>query len=107
MAGRTIQVVGGRIAVVAMLLLSGCWLQVGADAGHTRYNSIESGLNRENVATLHVAWQRFLEGHSPNALSEPIVSGDRVFVTYVDTLQEAGVMAFDTATGATAWEQRP
>jgi outer membrane protein assembly factor BamB len=102
MAGRIIHAAGGRIAVVAMLLLSGCWLQVGADAGHTRFNWVENGLNRENVDTLEVAWVRFLEGSQ----SEAIVSGGRVFVTNTDSGSEAAsVMAFDAATGATVWER--
>jgi outer membrane protein assembly factor BamB len=102
MAGRIIHAVGGRAAVVATLLLSGCWLQVGADAGHTRFNPIESGLNRANVETLGVAWTAALPGDS---VSEAIVADGRVFVTYEDQSGEVGVRAVDVATGATLWNQ--
>jgi outer membrane protein assembly factor BamB len=104
MAGRTfqaIQAIGARVALVASLLMSGCWLQVGLDAGHTRFNWTENGLTRDNVDTLVIDWEAGVPGLY---LSEPIVSGGRVFLTYT-TAEEARVRAFDLATGATLWDQ--
>lgn len=101
MTGRVIRSVVGRVAVAGLMLLSGCWLQVGADAGHTRFNGVESGLTRANVESLREAWSVEV----PGDLSEPIVSGGRAFVTHVVPLQEVRVRAVDVATGATVWDQ--
>jgi outer membrane protein assembly factor BamB len=101
MAGQMMQAVAARVVLVALLLLSGCWLQVGGGPGHTRFNWIESGLTRENVDTLHMVWSESIQGNQ----SEAIVSGGRVFITSTPSQEEARVRAFDAATGATVWDQ--
>jgi len=88
----------GLLAVV--LLLPGCWLQIGAGPGHTRHNPIEANLTAANVRTLHQLWSVEVAG----TLSEPIVSPEgRVFVTRVEPHQ-SGVRALDAATGGTLWD---
>jgi outer membrane protein assembly factor BamB len=96
-AGRWMSVLVAAAAVV--LLLPGCWLQIGAGSGHTRYSPIEAGLTVANVATLQEVWSVAV----PGVLSEPMVSDGRVFVTRVDTFQ-SGVRAVDAATGGTLWD---
>ena len=41
---------------LASVSLSGCWLQVGFDPGHTRYNTIEAKLTAANAGSLSPAW---------------------------------------------------
>jgi outer membrane protein assembly factor BamB len=95
------------LAVVAVTLLStslsGCWLQVGFNSGHTRFNDIEDRLTAANVGTLRQAWSREL---LPST-SEPVVRGSRVYVTTstnTDAGAEVDVRAFDIRTGDLAWD---
>jgi outer membrane protein assembly factor BamB len=97
-AGRGVSVLLAAAAVV-LLLLPGCWLQIGAGPGHTRYSPIEAGLTVDNVSTLQEVWSVAV----PGVLSEPMVSEGRVFVTRVDTFQ-SGVRAVDAGTGGTLWD---
>src|SRR5262245_57835145 len=86
----------------AGVLLSGCWPQVGYDAGRTRYNPFESALTAENVATLTQDWSVSLLGPP----TEPIVYGGRVFVAAGDAnlpTSDVEVHALDLETGAAAW----
>jgi outer membrane protein assembly factor BamB len=96
------------LAVVAVTLLgtslSGCWLQVGFNSGHTRFNDVENRLTAANVGSLRQAWSREL---LPST-SEPIVRGSRVYVTTstnTDAGAEIDVRSFDTRTGDLAWDR--
>jgi hypothetical protein len=82
--------------------LSGCWLQVGFDSGHTRFNDLEDQLTTQNVASLEPDWAVGLL----QVGSEPILRGGRVFpVTSSDRTdgKQAAVRAWNATTGATAW----
>jgi outer membrane protein assembly factor BamB len=100
-------VVRGAAVALATLLLSGCWLQVGFDAGHTRSNTFEEELTAANVATLTAAWSAELRQEA----SEPMVRGDRVYLAtggavedpQVGTVFTVDARAFGTVTGAPAW----
>lgn len=87
---------------VAASLLSGCWTQVGFGPGHRRFNDVENGLVRSNVASLTQAWTVAV----PGEVSEPIVSGGRVYVTRAQSTPEAtvGARALDVGTGTTVWD---
>jgi outer membrane protein assembly factor BamB len=116
MNGGLTRAAGGRAAsslraatmAAALALVSGCWLQVGADAGHTRFNVVETGLTRADVETLQVDWS-VTPGGVP---SEPMVRGDRVYVTrtygenWPSDRLDASVLAFDAGTGSQVWERR-
>src|SRR5947208_2615588 len=84
------------LALVATM--SGCWLQIGADGGHTRFNATETTLTPETVAGLHQVWQTDLGG----PLSEPMISQGRVFVTG-NSSSSATVYAVRLDTGAPLW----
>ena len=86
---------GGWIGLTA-LLLSGCWLQPGAGPQHDRFNPFENGLRVDNVASLEQSWSVELEA---DAVSEPLVSEGKVFVT---TQAETGssVRALRLSSGA-------
>jgi outer membrane protein assembly factor BamB len=102
MAGRMRRIAGRRgavlVALMAVVALPGCWLQIGAGPGHTRHQAFDGGLTAANVATLHELWSVEV----PGTLSEPMVSEGRVFVTHTETHTSA-VRAVDAATGATLW----
>ena len=94
------------VLVAALSSLQGCWLQVGFDAGHTRYNDLEDELTADNVDSLEAAWSADL---LPTA-AEPMVRGDRVYVTTGGFDPESGssavsARAFASATGAPAWSR--
>jgi hypothetical protein len=96
----------GLAVALASVLLSGCWLQVGFDAGHTRHNDLEHRLTSANVATLAPTWSADLLASA----SEPIVRGDRVYLTTGGRDAAADVSRIDarayaTATGALAWDR--
>jgi hypothetical protein len=96
------------VALVA-LLLSGCWLQGGADAGNTRSNPGETALTRANVEEAAIDWRAPVGA----VMSEPLVSGGRVYVSnwsYDDDAEGSpadvlNVQAYDASTGALAWER--
>jgi len=102
-------VVRGAAVALATLLLSGCWLQVGFDPGHSRHNDQETELTAANVATLAEAWSAELRQEA----SEPMVRGDRVYLAtggaapdpQVGTVYTVDARAFGTATGAPAWSR--
>jgi hypothetical protein len=96
----------GLVVALASVLLSGCWLQVGFDAGHTRHNDLEDQLTAANVATLAPTWSANLL----EAASEPIVRGDRVYVTTGGRDAASGeariaTRAYAIATGTPAWNR--
>lgn len=101
--------VGAVLAVVG--LLSGCWLQVGHGPEHANFNPDETKLTTANIARLDDKWTGYPGG---NILSEPIVSGGRVYVSRViryrpdgtsPIYERAGVSALDAATGRTVWSE--
>lgn len=74
------------------------WLQFGNDSGHSGYNPLEKIINVRNVSSLKVAW-------NDQSLIQPggiVVDGN---VAYVDDMGQsnAGLYAFDAATGARKW----
>lgn len=91
--------VGGVLA--AAMLLSGCWTQIGGDAGHTRFNSVDGGLNAGNVDQLTGRWTIDLGAASA---TEPVVEGGRVFTTRWNPAEGYFVSAFDAATGDPLWD---
>lgn len=90
-------------ALAASLLsatASGCWLQVGFDAGHSRHNDLENTLTTENVATVGPAWSHdFVD----DAVDEPVVSGGKVYLVTAETSAFVA-QALDAATGTQIWE---
>ena len=95
------------VVALASASLSGCWLQVGFDAGHTGFNRFEDHILPPNVATLAPVWSADLQ----QTASEPMVRGNRVFLTTggVDATSGEGAIdarAFDAATGTLAWNRR-
>lgn len=103
MTGRAIRSVVA--AAVAGLLFSGCWLQPGFDAGHTRFNDLEDTLTAANVDTLAQDWSIDLD----TTASEPIVKGGRVYVAMGGTSPTSRLTAragaYDVATGAEVWKR--
>jgi outer membrane protein assembly factor BamB len=105
------RVLPGLRALGAALLaatLSGCWLQLGAGSANTRSNGIEDELTRANVASLAEQWRTPIDSF----VTEPIVSGGRIFVTNRVTgsgegniLEVLAVQAYDRDTGALVWER--
>lgn len=98
-----------RVALVLVLAVSltGCWFQEGGGAGNTRFNPDEGGLTTDNVGSLRVGWRANVDA----AVSEPIISGDRVYMTARSASESEGsslgtlsVQAYDRLTGALVWE---
>jgi outer membrane protein assembly factor BamB len=87
-------------AVMALAMTSGCWLQIGAGGGHSRYNPIERTLTAATVDGLRQQWSVDVAGGA----SEPIVRQGRVFVTWT-TANSTGVQAFRLTDGSTIWNR--
>jgi hypothetical protein len=94
------------VAIVAVLSLGGCWFQEGGSAGNTRANPSEAALTVDNVDSLAVDWRADVDA----VLSEPIISGDRVYMTARDnstgdgaTLGDLSVRAYDRVSGTLVW----
>jgi len=88
--------------VLASVSLSGCWLQVGFDAGHTRHNTSEATLTVANAGSLTQAWSTDLLAKA----GEPLVRGDHVYVVTggpVGFSTRTDVRAFATVDGQAAW----
>jgi hypothetical protein len=88
--------------LLAGAALSGCWLQPGYDAAHTRNNTFESSLTAAEVPLVHQAWSVDLLGRA----GEPLVRGNRVYVAaagFEENVARAKVQAFGTADGSLAW----
>jgi len=82
--------------------ISGCWVQPGFDAGHTRYNDTETVITSANVASLAPRWSTDV-GAGP--LRAPLSVNGRIFVVGTDG-GESGphrAAAIDAATGDVAW----
>ena len=100
--GRMLRFVG---VVLASVSLSGCWLHVGFDAGHTRHNGLEATLTVANAGSLTEAWSAELLAKA----GEPLVRGDRVYVVTGGTTSTGittDVRAFAAADGQAAWARR-
>jgi len=100
--GRTLRLLAG--CALASVSLSGCWLQVGYDAGHTRNNAIETALDARAAGSLTEAWSADLLARA----GEPLVKGNRVFVVSGGTEGYSVVTqakAFAAADGDEAWER--
>lgn len=97
----------GLGAILLALVLAGCWPQQGYGPGNTRFNDLESGLTRGNVASLAEQWRTPIDSF----VTEPIVSDGRIYVanrSYGDdgsTLDVLAVQAYDRATGELLWER--
>lgn len=93
------------LGLLATLLVGCNWPQVGFGPGNTRFNSLESTLTPDNVATLSEQWS--MPGGS---FSEPILSDGRVYTTVWpgwsgSAHPEVTVEARDLASGALLWER--
>lgn len=104
--GRARRALRSAVAVVAAVSLGGCWFQEGGSAGNTRANPSEAALTVDNVESLAVDWRADVDA----SLSEPIISGDRVYVTARDystgsgaTLGDLSVRAYDRDSGTLVW----
>jgi outer membrane protein assembly factor BamB len=101
----------GMLGVLALVAgLSGCWLQIGNGPEHAYYNGAENQLTAANVANLEERWRSY-SSRAQGARSEPMVSGNRVYVATrgysIDEYPkyQVGVMAVNATTGATLWER--
>lgn len=87
------------------VLAGGCWTQIGYGPGRRRFNPSETGLTIDNVESLAAAWSV----NVPGIVTEPMVSGNRVYVTRAESfltsgVSSAAVRALDAGTGATLWD---
>lgn len=89
------------LAAALIPLLAACnpWEQVGYGPDNGRFNPTEAAITPGNVGSLHEAWSSHVDGN----LSEPILSGDRLYTTVAST-GSGSVRAYDVRTGAIAWE---
>src|SRR4051794_38007732 len=87
----------GIVLAAAMVAAatSGCWMQVGGDAGRGGLQD-ETALTSANVSTLHTAWSK----HPQAFAQSPVVWGGRVLVTGNNT-----VTALSDVDGAQLWQQ--
>jgi glucose dehydrogenase len=101
----------GRIALVTVTLCSlvnaaapGDWPNVGYDKAGTRYSPLTQ-INRENAATLKVAWTYHTgdAGAATTIECTPVVSDGRMFITTVTSR----VVALNPATGKELWTYDP
>lgn len=89
-------------ALLAAISLSGCWLQIGFDAGHTRFNHYEQELTPDVVADLRPDWTVDLLATA----QEPVVGDGKVYVQTSRSSEEGtrlDVRAYRAADGAPAW----
>lgn len=96
MRRRILQVVGGLVALVG---LSGCWLQPGFDSNHTAFNSLETAITPTNVSGLHVLWTAQLAG----PVSDPAVSPQGVYAATGGYPDAGSLTLLDSKTGSTTW----
>jgi outer membrane protein assembly factor BamB len=96
------RVFGAAVAAGLAVTLSGCWVQPGFDAGHTRYNAAETVITSANVSTLAPQWSVDV-GSGP--LQEPLSVNGRVFAlgTDGDASGPHRAVAVDGASGDLAW----
>src|SRR3954469_12705023 len=93
------------IALVAVVALSGCWLQPGFDPGQSNYNFVEHGITPANASQLHVTWTRQLGGR----VHAPAITVDGVYATAggssgVEGSTAAGALTMlGRANGSTRW----
>lgn len=82
---------GFLIAATAGLALQAqnTWTQVGQDAGHTKYSTLDQ-INTTNVAKLQRAWTFHTGDKSGFFESTPLVVGDTLYVS-----AQNGVFALD------------
>ncbi|MEU7907895.1 PQQ-binding-like beta-propeller repeat protein [Actinoplanes sp. NPDC049118] len=77
------------------------WAQPGYGAGNTYYNPGESVINAGSINSVKLRWTSALASSqewSCSGPSEPLVSGDRVFVT-----DGTGIAAYQARTGRLSW----
>lgn len=98
---------GYSIAAAQTGSTDGSWPFYGADAGNTKYSSLDL-INRDNVAELEIAWRWKTENFGPkpdnNFRATPIMV-DGVLYTTAGSRRVA--VAIDAATGETLWMYRP
>jgi hypothetical protein len=85
-------------AAVAVLSLSGCWLQPGYGPENQRWNPVESSLTLANVESLAPAWST-----ETSYAGTPLVAEGRVLVGGIDAEDTTGVQALSLASGAPLW----
>ena len=102
--GRWRVITRGLAAVVALALaLSGCWAQVGFGAEQQRHNPFERGITADNVAGLTERWAVDFAG---SGVSEPMVSGGRVYVGNAGSNPRTyEAVALDAGSGEVAWRR--
>jgi quinoprotein glucose dehydrogenase len=77
---------------------AGDWMQVGQDAGHSKYSTLDQ-INTSNVAKLQRAWTFNTGDKSGFFESTPLVVGDTLYVS-----AQNGVFALDPTTGEQKWK---
>jgi outer membrane protein assembly factor BamB len=104
MGMRFVRTVGRRLplvaALLAMVVSSGCWLQLGSSGGHTYDNPVETTLTPATVTGLHQVWSVTASGSA----SEPLVSQGRVFFSWTNAVA-TGVESLNLADGSTRWDK--
>jgi outer membrane protein assembly factor BamB len=66
------------VLILAVVGLTGCWLQPGFGPGRAAYNPLEATVSPSNVASLHVVWNATLDATPAH---DPIVVPGKVLVT--------------------------
>jgi hypothetical protein len=89
------------LSLAAVVLATpGCWLQVGADAGHDGYNPFETTISAATAATLAQAWSLPV---TLGTAREPTIAGGRAVMT-LGPGSAPHVRAMRLEDGATVWD---
>jgi outer membrane protein assembly factor BamB len=88
---------------VVVLVLSGCWPQVGFGPEHRRHNANENVLTRANVTRLREVWSVA----APGQVAEPVTSSDTVYLNDAAFFPNplVRVRALRLTNGSVAWER--
>ncbi len=89
------------LALGAVAVLAGCWVQPGADSERSSFGPLETGITPANVAGLHEAWTK----HLGEAVNDPAVTLDGVFATAGFYPHAGTVTRLSPVDGATLWSK--
>ncbi len=82
------------LALLVVIVASGCWYQDGGDAAHSGFVPGEAGITAANAPTLIRTWTNATVDPS----TAPVVGGSTVYAA-----GPGGVTAYDTADGTVRW----
>lgn len=91
-------------ALIAALVLAGCWLQPGYDAEQSSYNSSDGAVTTANIGGLHQLWGTQI---SPAAVNDPVVSTNGVYASAGTGYGTAAIALLAASDGAVRWSQAP